>query len=338
LSPRRRILGAAILIGGVGLLLFLRLFVGRTITPDGAVEIVFGLPDASVLSIRIGSSIAAIAAGSALALSGLAFQVLLRNPLASPWVLGVSSGAGFGLMLAAWLVVAGGGFAWLGDLLMRWSGLPAAGGGALLAIAVVWLLGRRIGTFDPVTLVLCGVIVSATFAAGIMLLQHLVPNGVRGDLVTWMMGRIPEVASPWLLGSVCGLSVIGFGLGSWQASGLDAACLGEDEARSVGVSLDHLRNGLLIAGGLLAAGSVVLVGPIAFVGLLSPHLARLLVGPRHGRLVPATVAAGAAVLLGADLVRQLVDLGGGRLPVGVVTSLVGGPAFLWLLLRRGGVS
>ncbi|HAC09465.1 MAG TPA: ABC transporter permease, partial [Phycisphaerales bacterium] len=93
LSPRRRILGAAILIGGVGLLLFLRLFVGRTITPDGAVEIAFGLPDASVLAIRIGSSIAAIAAGSALALSGLAFQVLLRNPLASPWVLGVSSGA-----------------------------------------------------------------------------------------------------------------------------------------------------------------------------------------------------------------------------------------------------
>ena len=338
MSPRRRIIGAAVLLGGVGLLLLLRLVVGRTVTPDGVIEIAFGLPDAGVLSIRIGSSIAAIAAGSALALSGLAFQVLLRNPLASPWVLGVSSGAGFGLMLAAWMVIAGGGVAWIGDLLMRWSGLPAAGGGALLAIAVVWLLGRRIGTFDPVTLVLCGVIVSATFGAGIMLLQHLVPNGVRGDLVTWMMGRIPEVASPWLLGSICGLAVVGLVLGSRHASGLDAACLSEDEARSVGVPLDRLRNGLLIAGGLLAAGSVVLVGPIAFVGLLSPHLARLLVGPRHGRLVPATVAAGAAVLLGADLVRQLVDLGGGRLPVGVVTSLVGGPAFLWLLLRRGGVS
>lgn len=334
MTRRREITGTAVLLVGVGLLLLFRILVGRQITPEGFVELGFGLPDPSVLAIRIGASVAAIAAGSALALSGLAFQVLLRNPLASPWVLGVSSGAGFGLMLAAWMVVAGGGLAWLGSVLMHWSGLPAAGGGALLAIVVVWLLGRRIGTFDPVTLVLCGVIVSATFAAGIMLLQHLVPNGVRGDLVTWMMGRIPEVASPWLLGAVCGLSVAGLVLGSWHARGLDVACLGEDEARSTGVSLDRLRNGLLVAGGLLAAGSVVLVGPIAFVGLLSPHVARLLVGPRHGRLVPATVAAGAAVLLGADFVRQLVDLGGGRLPVGVVTSLVGGPAFLWLLLRR----
>lgn len=338
MTARRGIVGTIVLVGGVGLLLVLRLLVGRHITPAGGIEIVFGVPESSVLAIRTGAAVAAIAAGSALALSGLAFQVLLRNPLASPWVLGVSSGAGFGLMLAAWLVVAGGGGAWIGNLLMSGAGLPAAGGGALLAIVVVWLLGRRLGTFDPVTLVLCGVIVSATFAAGIMLLQHLVPNGVRGDLVTWMMGRIPEVASPWLLGSVCGLSLVGFVLGSWYARGLDVACLGEDEARSAGVSLDRLRNGLLIAGGLLAAGSVVLVGPIAFVGLLSPHLARLLVGPRHGRLVPATVAAGAAVLLGADLVRQLVDLGGGRLPVGVVTSLVGGPAFLWLLLRRDGRS
>ena len=338
MSPRRQIVGTVALVGIVGGLLLLRLLIGRTIAGDGGVEVSFGLPVAEVLAIRVGSATAAVAAGATLALSGLAFQVLLRNPLASPWVLGVSSGAGFGVMFAAWLAIGGGGLAWLGTGLMLWSGLPAAGGGALLAIAVVWLLGRRIGTFDPVTLVLCGVIVSATFAAGIMLLQHLVPNGVRGDLVTWMMGRIPEVAAPWLLGSVCGLALVGLLLGCRHARTLDAACLSEDEARSVGVSLDGLRNGLLLAGGLLAAASVVLVGPIAFVGLLSPHLARLLVGPRHGRLVPATVAAGAAVLPGADLVRQLIDLGGGRLPVGVVTSLVGGPTFLWLLLRRGGVS
>ena len=107
MSPRRRILGTAVLVGGVGLLLLLRLLVGRTITPDGAVELAFGLPESNVLAIRIGSSIAAIAAGAALGLSGLAFQILLRNPLASPWVLGVSSGAGFGMMLAAWLVDCG---------------------------------------------------------------------------------------------------------------------------------------------------------------------------------------------------------------------------------------
>ena len=127
MTARRGIVGTIVLVGGVGLLLVLRLLVGRHITPAGGIEIVFGVPESSVLAIRTGAAVAAIAAGSALALSGLAFQVLLRNPLASPWVLGVSSGAGFGLMLAAWLVVAGGGGAWLGNLLMSGAGLPAAG-------------------------------------------------------------------------------------------------------------------------------------------------------------------------------------------------------------------
>ncbi|MDE0889925.1 MAG: iron ABC transporter permease [Phycisphaerales bacterium] len=321
-----------------GFVILARLLVGRSIDGAGDVLMTFGFPASEILMIRGSAATAAVLAGAGLGLSGLCFQVLLRNPLASPWVLGVSSGAGFGLMTATWMSLAGGMLGGVGGLLLAFAGMPAAALGALLAIGVVWLLSRRLGTFDPVTLVLCGVIASATFGAGIMLLQHLVPNGVRGDLVSWMMGRIPEVSPGWLLATIGGLVIAGFGFGLRFASALDAACLTEDEARSVGVPVDRLRHGLLLSGGLLAAASVVLVGPIAFVGLLAPHAARLVVGPRHHLLVPGTVLAGAGVLLGADAVRQFIDLGGGRLPVGVVTSLVGGPVFLWLLLRRGSLS
>lgn len=310
-----------------------RLLVGRGFDDAGAGTLVFGLPEAALLEIRLSAVLAAAVAGAALALSGLAFQVLLRNPLASPWVLGVSGGAGFGIMLAAWMARLGGGAGFLGGLLLAGAGMPAAAGGAVLAILIVWGLARRLGGYDPVGLVLCGVVTSATFGAGILFLQHLVPNGVRGDLVGWLMGRVPELESLWLLvlgGVAVGLALV---LGSWAGPAIDAASLGEDEARSVGVPIDELRRGLLATGGVLAAIAVVIVGPIAFVGLLAPHLARVVSGPGHRGLVWSTAVAGIAILVGADAIRQFVDLGGGRLPVGVLTALVGGPVFLVLLLR-----
>jgi len=121
-----------------------------------------------------------------------------------------------------------------------------------------------------------------------------------------------------------------------RARALDVACLSEDEAESSGVALQPLRRVLFAVGGLLAAVSVAYAGPIGFVGLIGPHIARRLVGARHAMLVPGSALAGAAVLVSADLLRQLLDLGTGRLPVGVVTALAGGPAFLWLLRRRTG--
>lgn len=313
----------------------LRLLVGRSLDDAGNVVPTFGVPGQMVLGLRLSATTAALVAGAALGLSGLAFQVLLRNPLASPWILGVSGGAGFGVMLASFLVQLGGVAAGVGGVLLWGAGLPAAAGGAFLAVLVVAALARSMGGFDPVGLVLCGVIVGAIFGAGTMLLQHMVPSGVRGDFVGWMMGRIPEVVPVWLLLSGGVLVGIVVGIGAVAAPMLDAACLGDDEARSVGVPLDGVRRGLFLAGGGLAAFAVVLVGPIAFVGLLAPHAARLIVGPRHRRLVIGTAVAGGGVLLLADAGRQLVDFGWGRLPVGVVTVLIGGPAFLGLLLRRG---
>jgi iron complex transport system permease protein len=315
-----------------------RLLVGRGVDAAGLATTVFGLPDATLFEIRLSTVLAGAIAGAALGLSGLSFQILLRNPLASPWVLGVSSGAGFGLMLAMWLARLGGVAAAVGGALLAGAGIPASALGALLAISIVWMLSRRLGGFDPVGLVLCGVVTSATFGAGVMLLQHLVPSGVRGDLVGWMMGRIPELASTWLL-TVGGVAVAAASVAAWRAAPLlDASSLGDDEARSIGVPLDAMRWWLLMAGGALAAIAVVLVGPIAFVGLLAPHAGRRLAGAGHRGVVLATVIAGATMLVLADAIRQVIDLGGGRLPVGVLTALVGGPAFLGLLLRGRGRS
>lgn len=329
-------------LGTLGLLLVLaiaaRMLLGRGIDAAGGATLVVGLPESGLLAIRGSAMVAGAVAGAALGLSGLAFQVLLRNPLASPWVLGVSSGAGLGLMLAAWLARLGGAAGVVGGVLLAGAGLPAAAVGAIAAIAIVWALARRLGGYDPVGLVLCGVVTSATFGAGIMLLQHLVPNGVRGDLVGWLMGRIPELAPNWLLLGGGTTVAVALGLAAWSGPMLDAASLGEDEARSVGVPLDGLRRGLLAIGGVLAAMAVVLVGPIAFVGLLAPHAAKWFVGPGHRGLAAATAVVGAAMLVGADAARQVIDLGGGRLPVGVLTALVGGPAFLVLLLGGRGRS
>lgn len=335
-TDRRRWAVLLLILGTVGLVGW-RLLVGREVGPEGEIVVTFGWPESAAATLRVTAATAALLAGATLGLSGLAFQVLLRNPLASPWILGISSGAGFGMMLALALVQLGGFAAGLGQGLLWGAGLPAAALGAMLALGLVAMLARAMGGFDPVGLVLGGVIVGAIFGAGTMLLQYIVPSGVRGDLIGWMMGRIPEIVPGWLMpvGILFVLATLGAGLRGRRM--LDAACLGEDEARSVGVPIDGLRLALFLVGGGLAAFSVVLVGPIAFVGLLGPHAARLLVGPTHGRLIPMTAVCGGSLLLAAEAIRQMIDLGWGRLPVGVVTVLIGGPAFLWLLLRRRSV-
>lgn len=302
------------------------------VAEGGGLALAFGLPAAEILPIRLGAVLSATALGAALALSGLALQVLLRNPLASPFVLGVSSGAGFGVALV---------------LALAWRlGLPAVafggevGGaiaGACATVVLVGWLGRARQGGDPTALVLAGVIAGAILSAATMLVEQLVPFGLRGDLLSWMAGRMPELPSRGAQLALAGTTVAGFAVLAVAAPALDAACLSDDEARSSGVRLDRLRATLFVVASVLAAVAVAYAGPIGFVGLLGPHLARRLVGASHRVVVPATAVAGAALLLVADAARQMIDLGTGRLPIGVVTALAGGPAFL-LLLRRRGVS
>lgn len=298
------------------------------VADEGAIRMAFGVPQGDILALRANAVLGASFLGAALGLAGLALQVLLRNPLAEPFVLGVSSGAGFGVALVLSL-------AYLLAIPAAQLGGETGGAiaGAIATLGLVIWLGRNREGHDPTRLVLAGVIVGSIFGSATMLLEQLVPHGLRGDLLSWMAGRLPEIASSRQLALTGGLVCTAAAFLFMRARALDVACLSEDEARSSGVDLPKLRLELFLVAGTLAAIAVSFAGPIGFVGLVAPHAARRLVGASHRALVPATVVAGAAILVLADCARQFIDVGTGRLPIGVVTALAGGPAFLWLLRR-----
>lgn len=294
---------------------------------DGAeLRLTLAIPASEVLELRTTAVCSAAFLGAALGLAGLALQVLLRNPLASPFVLGISSGAGFGVAL----VLAG---AYAAGVSAVSFGGEIAGAmlGAFATLLLVGWLGRSRAGHDPTTLVLSGVIVGAIFSAGTMLVEQMVPHGLRGDLLSWMAGRLPELPGRTAFWTLLASVVAGWLVLASNARALDVACFTDDEALASGVDIVRLRRILFGVGGFLAAVAVAYAGPIGFVGLIGPHIARRLVGPRHTVLVAGSALAGAALLVTADTARQAIDLGTGRLPVGVVTALAGGPAFLWLL-------
>ncbi len=209
--------------------------------------------------------------------------------------------------------------------------------GSIAALSLVYALSQRRGLVDPPTLVLIGVIVSIMCGAATMLVQHLMPD--RGIGATrLLMGAISDEISWPQLAAVGGLALTGLLAGLWAGPAMDAAAMGDDEAISVGVPLPRLRLALFVLSGAMTAGAVVIAGPIGFVGLICPHLARLLTGRRsaaagHRVLVLASAILGATLIVGADALVKSLDLASGRLPIGVLTALLGGPAFI-LLLRR----
>ena len=327
-TSSRRYLGfgfLVLLVVGIGLL---RLLIDRDPFTHA---ISLAWPEASYAGIRWTALGAGAIVGAALAMSGVLLQALLRNPLAEPFILGLSSGAGLGVMAAMYLAYA----MHMESLFLATQTGPAVIG-ALAALGIVYLLGQRRGVLDPVSLVLIGVIVASICGAGIMFFQHLVPTGLRGHFTLWLMGHVPESIDRWLLITAAAVTGLGAAIGMAFGRAMDAATLSDDEARSVGLSLGRLRLGMFVLAGALAAVTVALAGPIAFVGLIAPHAARLLLGPRHGLLVPGAALAGIALLVGSDIARQALDFGGGRMPVGVFTALIGGPAFIWLLLSGRG--
>lgn len=318
-----------IIITSISLLLVLAALVRILITRDINGDISFALPEEQYLMYRLVPLIAAFIVGGGLGVSGMGLQVLLRNPLASPWILGLSSGAGFGVMGNLYLEHTYG-YSFLGGQSV------GALVGAIGALTLVYLLSRRRGGIDPMTMVLVGVVISVLFGAGIMLLQHAVPMGLRGSFTTWLMGSLPQTESWWRLSILGAITLVGISCIAWWGSTLDAACLSDDEATSVGVDLPSIRRKLFLISSILAAVGVIIAGPIAFVGLIAPHGARLLVGGSHRVLTIATAISGALLLVCADDIRQLVDFGTGRVPIGIITSVFGGLVFLVLLLRDRG--
>ena len=286
----------------------------------------------SVLDIRLNRLVLAALVGSSLATSGVALQSLLRNPLAEPFILGMSSGAGVGVM-GQMLLNHYGGHGWVA---------PHTGAllGALISMAIVYGAGRRRGVIDPLGLLLVGVVVGTINGAIIVLLNYLPGStGLRDDLARWMMGYLNEavIGTPAILVVAC-LTIGGLILLLASARAMDAASFSDDEAQSLGVNIGRLRKVLFITSSVLAAGAVVLAGPIAFVGLISPHLVRLLVGPGHRGLLLGAAMVGATMVALADTATVALDFGQGRLPLGVFTAVIGGPVFVWMLrphLGRG---
>jgi len=278
---------------------------------------------ASVLALRFYSVMSASVVGASLALAGLALQALLRNPLATPYVLGVSGGASLCIILAGLFVS------------VLWQ--PVFGfAGALATVAIVYGVAQRRGRLEPYTLLLSGVIINAFYAAGIMLVTSLVRPAERGAIAYWMMGSISRFDPRWwLVGVVGGLAVAGGMLFAVFAKGFNLVAVGEDAAGAMGIRVSRLRVVTFVGASLLTGASVALAGPIGFVGLICPHLLRMLLGADHRRLVPASLFFGAAFLVLADLTARLLEgIGGQAPPVGVLTAMCGGPFFIYLLRAR----
>ncbi len=293
----------------------------------------FGLPDATLLTLRLSDVMAAGAAGFMLAVSGVGLQALLRNPLAEPYILGLSSGAALGVMVQAIIRLELGLAAGANHL--------GAIGGAMVTMAVVFLAGRRRGVIDPLGLLLTGVVLMTINGALVMLLNYWVgPGGIKENVSQWMMGYLTQSLSLTQIGFVGATGLVGLGILLAIAPAMDVASFSDAEAISMGVNLRRLRTTLFVVSSVLAAGAVVLAGPIAFIGLVSPHIARLLLGPGHDTLLIASALIGATLLILANCASIAVNnaFETGILPIGAFAALLGGPVFLWMLrphLGRG---
>lgn len=284
-----------------------------------------GLAATIVLEVRLPRVVTAMLVGAALASAGAVFQALLRNPLADPHVVGVSSGAALGAVGAIAAGATG-----------RWLGLPvvsaSAFAGGLVAILVVERIAAAARGARVLGTVLAGVTLSAFCSAVIMLLVTASPDAfMRGSLV-WLMGDFGMVAPEGLpaLGGTVGLGLLGVYASSRT---LNLLAFGDESAHTLGVAPGRARRRLFVLASLLTGVAVAAVGVVGFVGLVVPHAVRLVAGADHRRLVPLAATLGAAFLVLADVVAR-VAAAPTELPVGAVTALCGAPFFLWLLVRR----
>ncbi|MBI2058497.1 MAG: iron ABC transporter permease [Nitrospirae bacterium] len=274
--------------------------------------------DLIIRQLRLPRVVMAIIVGASLASVGASLQSLLRNPLADPYLLGVSSGAALGAVIGIEIGVgASTGFAFAG---------------ALAATVLVFVLATRHHRLDPQTLLLAGVVLNSILGAAMTLVMiFLQPHQIQ-SVVYWLLGNIRPAGWAPLAFLSLGL-IVGFGLLFSQARALDLLAQGEESARQLGVRTERCKVIVLFASALLTTLAVSFNGLIGFVGLIVPHAARFLFGPDNRLLVPASALLGAGVLVCADTLARTV-LSPTELPVGALTALAGGPFFL-LLLRKG---
>jgi iron complex transport system permease protein len=288
--------------------------------------------DLAIRDERFAAVMVASLVGAALASAGVAYQAVLRNPLAEPYLLGVSSGASLLSYVAA--ICTGTLAAWLEPLGQQ----SASFIGAMAALTIVLLLSQRRGRLEPVTLLLVGVIVSSICGAIYLFIYHLnlrreVSFGTGGPF-RFLVGAINTNLTTWQITSAAILISAGWGVLLYISGQLNVALLSEAEAESLGVDIQRLRWIALGVASLITASAVAVSGPIGFVGLICPHIARLIIGSDVRKMLPLATSLGAVLLVVADAVsRALASRTGGPLPVGVLTGLLGGPFFLVLLWR-----
>jgi iron complex transport system permease protein len=277
-----------------------------------------------VIDLRLPRVLAAMAVGSGLAVAGAAFQGVLRNPLADPYVLGTASGAALGASIAVLLPV---------NIVLLGFGLLhlLAFAGAVAAVVLVYRLSRATTLTSLSGLLLTGYAVGSLLAAGLSLAMYLSGAGLR-QIFFFLLGGFGQASWPQVLTGIP-LIVVGSVLIAMRARSLNALLLGEDAATHLGIDVHRERLVLLGLGSLVTAAAVAVGGLIGFVGLVVPHIVRLLVGPNARLVVPLAGLFGASFLVFADLIARIP----GELPVGIVTAVVGAPFFLALLRRaRGG--
>lgn len=272
-------------------------------------------------NIRLPRVLAAGLVGSSLAAAGAAYQSLFRNPLVSPDILGVSTGAGLGAVIGILL----------GLPVLAIEGFGFAGG--LMTVMIVTALARALrGSGDVLVLVLAGIVIGALAGAAISLVKVLAdPYDQLPAITFWLLGSLAGVKAGDVSATlpIVLLGLIPLILLRWRIGVLS---LGDDEARALGVDAGKLRLIVIAAATLITAGAVAISGVIGWVGLMVPHMARLLVGPRFDRLLPAAILLGAAFIISIDtLARSAARI---EIPLGVLTAVIGGPVFVWLLARN----
>jgi iron complex transport system permease protein len=284
-------------------------------------------PDAQVLFLfRLPRVLAAALAGAGLAAAGVAFQAVLRNPLATPFTLGVSSGGALGAVLAIRLGLD----VWLGV-----AALPGcAFAGAVGTVAIVYRIARVGPAVPPATLLLAGVTMSFVAGAFMMLVQYSADYAQSYRIVRWLMGGL-DVSQPAVLWQEAPPLVLGLAVLQWKARDLNALAAGPEAAASVGVEVAGTVRAVYLAASLIVGAVVAVAGPIGFVGLVVPHALRHILGPDHRILLPASILGGAAFLVVCDTIARTA-LAPHDLPVGVLTAMIGGPFFLVMLMRRKG--
>jgi iron complex transport system permease protein len=276
------------------------------------------------LQFRVTRVLLGLLAGAALAIAGCLFQAVLRNPLASPYTLGVSSGAALGAVIAITLNLA-----WV------WTGSALGAGLALFIILRIGITQRRLSAY---ALILAGVSVNSVCSAFIILLQSAAGFSKSFAVTTWLIGAI-EAPAPWALAAYAAVCLPLMGWVLWRATDWDLLSMGEAWAAGRGAPVHSLLWQASLVGSLLTAATVSLTGPIGFVGLMVPHVVRQFAGASHQRLLPLSFLLGGALMVACDAIARTV-IRPSEMPVGAVTAIVGGPGLIWILrtTRGGGAS